>query len=77
MGLPKFYLNHADETMSGPSCLEFNDTLLTAKKGKTHFIEVQANNPTNHIVLSEDSVRTIPTGTVCNRNISKIERGNR
>jgi hypothetical protein len=43
-----------DETMSGPSWLEFDDTLLTVKKGKTHFIEVQANNPTNHdIVLSD------------------------
>jgi hypothetical protein len=54
VGLPQFYLNHADETMSAPSCLEFNDTLLTVKKGKTHFIEVQANNPANHDIALSD-----------------------
>jgi hypothetical protein len=40
-----------DETMPLPSCLEINDTLLTVKKGKTNFIEVQVNNPTNHDIV--------------------------
>ncbi|CAB4016615.1 Retrovirus-related Pol poly from transposon [Paramuricea clavata] len=40
-----------DETMPWPSCLEINETLLTVKKGKTNFIEVQANNPTNHDIV--------------------------
>jgi hypothetical protein len=37
--------------MPWPSCLEINETLLTVKKGKTNFIEVQANNPTNHDIV--------------------------
>jgi hypothetical protein len=46
-----------DETMPWPSCLEINETLLTVKKGKTNFIEVQANNPTNHdIVIKQREV---------------------
>jgi hypothetical protein len=40
-----------DETMPWPSCLEINETLLTVKKGKTNFIKVQANNPTNHDIV--------------------------
>jgi hypothetical protein len=46
-----------DETMLWSSCLEINETLLTVKKGKTNFIEVQANNPTNHdIVIKQREV---------------------
>jgi hypothetical protein len=46
-----------EETMLWLSCLEINETLLTVKKGKTNFIAVQANNPTNHdIVIKQREV---------------------
>ena len=40
-----------DETMPWPSSLELSETLLTVKKGKTNFVEVVVNNPTNHDVI--------------------------
>jgi hypothetical protein len=47
-----------DETMPWPSSLELSETLLTVKKGKTNFVEVVVNNPTNHDVIIKR--RTVP-----------------